>query len=408
MNKNFTSIDYSNPAGDGCIVQFVQKTKQVTLSVYGMSCASCVASLERALLKVPGIEKVNVSLMASQAKIDYDESKLNIKDIAGHIEEVGFEVAVDNGDGEETGTVAKLGNMMLQIEPFRKSERSAHDVLEQINGVLDIVQQPFPNTSHYKCGYDQQKTGIRRIMKKLIDEGYKSLIVPVDNRYERMKLGEAKEVEKWRTAFATSTLFGLPSMIAMFVFMFAVGHSNIPMIISGLGIDNVIMFALACPVQYLVFRYFFKRAYGSVVHTKSANMDVLVCMATSIAFVYSVVDVGLSVILANFASRPSLNPITFFDVIPMLVMFVSLGRWLENMAKGKTSEALTKLMSLQPTDGIVLVPREQLNFSGVSCSESREIEHSINGTIYYECTLNADLFELGDLVKVRISSKLVL
>ena len=161
-------------------------------------------------------------------------------------------------------------------------------------------------------------------------------------------------------------------------------HANMHtqlMLIPGLNLENLLMFLFCTPVQLFGGRHFYRQAI-SALKQKSTNMDVLIALATTIAYVYSVAVLVVAMIL-----KSSFSPTTFFDTTPMLLIFVSLGRWLEHIAKGKTSDALTKLLSLQALEGclVTLDP---------------------DGTITKEQIIDANLIKKGDLIKVTPGSKI--
>ena len=200
------------------------------------------------------------------------------------------------------------------------------------------------------------------------DLGFTASLIDMESKQSLLASSHRKAIARWRNSFILSVLFGLPSMLAMFVFMWLLpalddknmddhmssgDHMNMSqsmtnqsmpppkpsphehaymhtqlMIIPGLNLENLLMFLFCTPVQIFGGRHFYKQAYLAL-KEGTTNMDVLIALATSIAYAYSVIVLVVAMIL-----KCSFSPTTFFDTPPMLMIFVSLGRWLEHIAKG--------------------------------------------------------------------------
>ncbi|KAI1290853.1 Copper-transporting ATPase 1 [Halotydeus destructor] len=264
-----------------------KETTDAMLSISGMTCASCVASIEKHLLTQPGVVSASVSLSTHKGHFTFDPNVTGIRTIAEVIDDMGFEAT--------------------------------------------------PVTDSWSS----------------LSQAY---------------LNQKEEVRKWRNAFFVNLLFGAPCMAVMMYFMYNMDdmphHDHGPgkqmaanscCLLPGISLENLVMFLLATPAQFIGGRHIFLNAVKSLRHGM-ANMDVLIMLAANIAYFYSLI---VLVIFMGLDIHHS--PRTFFETPPMLLIFVSLGRWLEHIAKGKTSEALTKLMSLQPSEAVLVEYDEKAN-----------------------------------------------
>ena len=260
-------------------------------------------------------------------------------------------------------------------------------------------------TKRAKVQFDPLKLGPRDVIDIINGIGFEAKLYESNIQDSSRYLSQREEIIKWRNSFIVSCVFGLPCMVIMVYFMVQMNlpghqHSDFCCIIPGLSLENLLLFLLCTPVQVLcVFnqkspsslpfrshfqfiggRHFYVQAYKAVKHG-ATNMDVLVVMATSISYVYSV-----AVLLASILMEETKSPMTFFDTPPMLFVFISMGRWLEHIAKEKTSDALSKLMSLKATEAWV-------------------VKLGNDGEILSEQLVHVDLVHRGDHIKILPGSK---
>ncbi|CAF3475213.1 unnamed protein product [Rotaria sp. Silwood1] len=340
------------------------------INVTGMTCASCVDVIHRNLSKVEGIHSVLVALLSNKAEVKYNPDCIIPSQIAHLINELGFHAEVLDTIEHGFDIIDLNIENMTCASCVRKIETS----IGKLPGVQNAEVALLTHRGRFK--YNPSQIGPRDIIDRLHSIGFPSTLIGEDSKASSLAKIHRRETRKWRNSFLIAALFAIPAMIIMMIFMLKwKNHEEAPQVIRGLSLENLIMFLLSTPVQWISGRYFYIQAFKALKH-RSANMDVLIVMATTTAYIYSCI-----VVLFNIMqSLPS--PITFFDVPPMLMMFVALGRWLEHIAKGKTSDALTKLLSLQPPQGTL-----------VRLDEA-------TGAIIEEKTILAKLIQRNDILKV--------
>lgn len=284
-------------------------------------------------------------------------------------------------------------------------------VIIHLLGVTEVSVTLLTNSGTFK--FDNNfKIGTRDIINRIKELGFSATLQTSESKQNSLANSHKKAIRRWRNSFMLSLAFGLPSMIAMIFFMYILpgigtdkdiettttatsnnsrNHTSNPMehhvmhrqlmLLPGLNLENLIMFIFCTPVQFFGGRHFYKNAWMAL-KQGATNMDVLIALATSIAYFYSVLVLIVAMLLQN-----AFSPTTFFDTPPMLMIFVSLGRWLEHIAKGKTSEALSKLLSLQALEGCLVTLDDQ-------------------GNLTSEQVIDAKLLKKGDLLKVTPGSKI--
>lgn len=315
-----------------------------------------------------GIYSVSVALLAEKAVVEYDETQWTAEKIAEEIDDIGF----------ETSVVAELQQDVQIFKVYGMTCASCTSAVEQgvfsLNGVLSCYVSLA--TEEAKVEYDCTKLGVRDIVDQIENLGFDAVLSDDSNSTQLQSLSRAREIHEWWNAFLFSLSFAMPVfIISMILPKWSYSrHILLSQLINNLYLGDVLCLVLTAPVQFGVGKRFYITSFKAIRHS-SATMDVLIILGTTASFTYSF----FSMLFALFCSGECMKPATFFETSTMLITFVTFGRYLENAAKGRTSEALSKLISLTPSMATIYT-------DGQAMSQERKVP--------------SELIQQGDHVKV--------
>ncbi|TWT06393.1 copper-translocating P-type ATPase [Planococcus sp. CPCC 101016] len=301
------------------------ETKEANFQITGMTCAACATRIEKGLSKMEGVEKANVNLALEKSSIQYDSTKLTEADFEKKIDALGYGVVKQKAEFDITGMTCAACATRIEKGLNKLSGVGAANV----NLALEKATIEF----------NPSEVAIGDIIAKVEKLGYGAHQQQEDA--EKVDYREkAIQDQKWK--FIASALLSLPLLWTM------VGHFSFT---SFLYVPEILMnpwiqMLLATPVQFIIGKQFYVGAYKAL-RNGSANMDVLVAMGTSAAYFYSVYQAILH------AGSPHAAHL-YFETSAVLITLIVLGKLFEAKAKGRSSEAIKKLMGLQAKTAVVL------------------------------------------------------
>lgn len=376
-----------------------------TVAIGGMTCGACTSSVQNAFTDVDGVVQFNISLLAERAVIVHDPSVLPASQLATMVEDVGFDASIVSSEPQEPLS-RKTQSINLSIHGLRDADSASalEDNLMSRPGIKS-ARISIANTQ-LLVAFDTSVIGIRSIFEVIEAAGYNALITDTDDTNAQLQsLSKTKEIQEWRRAFTTSVSFAVPvfvvnMLLPMYLPSLDFGKFQL---MPGLYLGDLVCLFLTIPVQFGIGRRFYVSSYKSIKH-RSPTMDVLVMLGTSAAFFYSCFTMMMALCDANH-KRPS----TVFDTSTMLITFITLGRWLENRAKGQTSAALSRLMSLAPSMTTIYDDPIAAEKMADGWSSQNGPEGS-NPTLSDDTTVNqkliaTELIQVGDIVILRPGDK---
>src|SRR4026208_1866594 len=305
----------------------MSETKQLTLPITGMTCANCVATVERNLKKLDGVNTAVVNLSSERATVDFDSSKLGVPDMIARVQRAGYGVA--------TGEADLIIKRLADDNDARRLEKK----LVNLEGVLEA-----------QVNYTAEKARVRYVPTIITQAELRRAVSAAG--FEAVELGgdaedaeataREHEINEQRRLLIIGMIFTVP----LFLLSMARDFGWLPSFfyemqsMAGMLAETKtwvvwLMWALATPVQFYVGWQYYVSAFKAL-RNRSANMDVLIAMGSSVAYFYSI-----CIVLGLIAGH------VYFETAAVIITLIRLGKYLEARAKGRTSEAIKKLMGLR-------------------------------------------------------------
>ncbi|MDH3825773.1 MAG: heavy metal translocating P-type ATPase [Desulfobacterales bacterium] len=309
---------------------------KLDLGISGMSCASCVAKIEKGLSKVPGVVEARVNFAAEKATIEYDPAEANPSDLVGTVKELGYE--------------ARSQKVILSVLGMTCAScvNRVQTALNQMSGVIEATVN-FA-TEKASIEYIPNLVKIKDLAKATAAIGYTLVEAEKEQLVDKEAQARQAEFRQLKSKFLTGLLLVAP--LFLLVHWDKLGLSAI-LPFSGQA-NFILQLLLQTPVQFWVGWQFYKGAVAAARH-RTSDMNTLIAVGTSAAYLYSI----LATFFPHLFAAEGLAPRVYYDTAGAIIVLILLGRLLEARAKGQTSEAIKKLIGLQAKTATVLVNGEE-------------------------------------------------
>lgn len=297
-------------------------TKEATVRIKGMHCATCADTVKEALLSLRGVRDARVNLATEKATFVYDAGLLSMDEVEKTVRESGYEVVKDEISLTIGGMHCATCAMTVQ------------DSLKEVQGVFDArVNFALGKAS---VDYDARIASQADLKRAVEEAGYKVLEV---QGVLAEKIAREKELRDVFNSLVLASVFAVP------IAVISMTHEFWPEGLLGESARNYILLVLSMPVQFFAGLRYYRGTYWAV-RNRRANMDTLVVLGTTSAWLYSL-------IVTLFPDVTSTHDV-YFDTSAVIITLVLAGKYLELRSRGATSEAIVKLMNLQPPSAIAV------------------------------------------------------
>lgn len=329
-----------------------------TVKITGMTCAACAQRIQKSVSKLDGVNEANVNIATERLSVEYEESKVSKAKIQEVVEKLGYGII---GEKKTNSVTIPIGGMTCAACAQR---------IEKILNKLDGVEKASVNLATEKATivYDPQVVRLSGIKKSIEKLGYKALDIEQEGTIDQDKLRKQKEIKTLRTKFIVSLIFAVPLLYFAMAPMVSWWPFPIPEFFAPMMHPlryAILQLTLVTPIIIAGYRFY---AVGfRALLQRSPNMDSLVAIGTSAAMIYSIYNT-----FEIAGGNPHAVMGLYYESAGVIITLILLGKSLEAVSKGKTSEAIKKLIGLAPKTAIVIqdgkeieVPIEEVEIGDV-------------------------------------------
>ena len=300
-------------------------SRTTRLEIAGMSCANCAATISESIEELAGIEEVSVNYATDEGSVTYDPERVTLGEVYEAIEEAGYDPA-------RASVTIPITDMTCA-----NCAETNEEALLSTPGVVDAEVNYA--TDEARVEYNPADTDVEALYDAIEDAGYSPVREGGDetsgqSSQERQDLARNEEIRRQKRLTLFGAALSVPLLAMMAEHLFFPG--TFPETVFGLSFGWV-AFVFATPVQYALGKPFYENSYKALVKNRRANMDVLIAMGSSTAYLYSVA------VLVGLIAGQGL----YFDTAAFILVFITLGNYLEARSKGQAGDAIRQLLEME-------------------------------------------------------------
>jgi Cu+-exporting ATPase len=312
------------------------KTK--TVPIEGMTCAACSAAVERAVRKLPGVTEANVNLTAENLRLSYDESQVSLENVAQAVNDAGYKARIPSQHARLDVRGMTCAACSAAVERAVSKLPGAQSVSVSLPAEILALD------------YDPSELSLQQVVAAVAEAGYEALLPleqPVEDEFEKKKGRQARRLRNLRGRFNFSVVLTLPLLIISMGPMLGL---RLPAFLDAQinPLNNALaQWLLTTPVVIMGWSYY-RNGFRNLSRLHP-NMDSLIAIGTGSAYLYS-----LYALLQIARGHTHFAHSLYFESAAVVLTLITLGKYLESRATGKTSEAIQKLMALSPKKARVI------------------------------------------------------